>query len=150
MESNRLQQTITSLRDELDTTKSELASSRGHIEQFKGKVSELMFALENEQRSRSEVEDESKRLAQEVTSRDRQLDHMSQQLIVAEGELEQSTEDAKHLRNSLDAYKQKFETCVNQISSLETDLVRQNEKLQWSQKQVSTSDHLFKRLFLDF
>ena len=126
----------TPLRNEVDSTKSELTNSRSEMEASKLKLTELMFSLEMEQRSRSEAEEERIRLKQEIQSRDTQLDHMSQQLILAEGELEETSDNVKRLRNDLDSYQQKYEACVNQISSLEADLTRQHEKLNLSHKQV--------------
>ena len=137
MESTRSQQTISSLQSEVDSTKVELTNSRNSIEQFKAKVAELMLALENEQHARSEAKDETRKQAEEIQSLHIQFDHVTQQLVVAEGELEQAAEDVTRLRNSLDTYQQKYESCMNEISSLKAELNSQNERMNWSIKQVS-------------
>ena len=137
IESSRMLQAIGSLQEEADTSKNKLANSKNLSEQLRCKLTEQMVALEREQRLRAEAEDVIKMVTQELEDRNRQLDHMRQQLIVAEDELEQTTKVAKHLRHGLDTYQQKFDICVNMISTLEADLDKHKETQHWSRKQVN-------------
>ena len=77
------------------------------------------------------------RRGEELQAQDRQWSECRQQVIILEGQLEQSQEDMQRLEASLDNYKQKFKHGTEQISQLEESLGRTQEQLADSRNRVS-------------
>ncbi len=71
-----------------------------------------------------------------VQDQDRQMMEQRQQVIVLEGQLEQTQETNERLESSLDTYKQKYDACMEEIGHLENKFSQLQEQLSDTRNRV--------------
>lgn len=137
-EVGRYQQDIQLLKEDLELTKNDLEEAQSQASEFKLTAASAQEALEKERQLHEEAVSEVNRRGDELQTQDRQWSECRQQVIILEGQLEQSHENINRLENSLDNYKQKFQTGTEQIGQLEDTLTKTQEQLAESRNRVST------------
>ena len=135
-ESERYQQDIHILREELGITKNECSDAQSSCNQLKVEVETLTEELEKERKSHDEAVAEVNRRGDELQSQDRLLSDCRQQIILLEGQIEQGQDTNARLESSLESYKQKYQATSDQLGSLENSFTALQDQLVESRSMV--------------
>ena len=136
-EVGRYQQDIQLLKEDLELTKNDLEEAQAQATDSKVEATRCRDELEKEHQLHEEAVAEVNRRGDELQAQDRQWSECRQQVIVLEGQLEQSQEAVQRLESGLDGYKQKFQQSTEQIVQLEDSLTQTQEQLTESRTKVS-------------
>ncbi|XP_017333578.1 polyamine-modulated factor 1-binding protein 1 isoform X2 [Ictalurus punctatus] len=131
---------------EVQALRSELREEQSRLHQHRSNLERLHRELESTQRQQRDAEDEVCRKEAALRSQDSEMTRMKADLLEARRSASDAEARLRPLGESVQLYKQKYQTCVSKIAELESTLQSHEEDRRQSRAQVVEREEQVARL----